>query len=395
MTALSAFIRKTPGEALRQYFDRPEIGLPTEFDWSVPEENLSKPLLGAIEDLSRAQRDRILNDAERVHALSDEPGQAAIYSVADDPAFLDGLENPHARTLWMFLNALDRFRHAEEVRFTDDRRRGRMWAGFMTDAGRAVQRDAATCDAFIAAIKDFSGAANAHVDIFDRVRTTLEGEDCDLVQVTIYREGRPDDLLRFDNKGALVRQPYRPVFEAAVTYEPATGGIEVIANDKATRQEIVRAAVTHLLGIEFQDSRLPLRRYDLSRLLTPYDFPADPEDGIEGVEVRELRLMPIDDSGRRVTLENMARADGTVWSMADELFQDRTPLRDGFVVTRAKIAVKLARRPGSDRRRTLTLTITWPHGCDLKDRTATEQMIGEKYLRRWGLLIDDPQRLQD
>lgn len=395
MTALSAFIRKTPGEALRQYFDRPEIGLPTEFDWTVPDEDLSRPLLGAIEDLSRAQRDRILNDAERVHALSDEPGQAAIYSVAEDPAFLDGLANPHARTLWMFLNALDRFRHAEEVRFTDDRRRGRMWAGFMTDAGCVVQRDAATCDAFVADIKDFSGAANAHVDIFDRVRTTLEGDDCDLVQVTIYREGRPDDLLRFDDKGALVRQPYRPVFEAAITYEPATGSIEVIANDKTTRQEIVRAAVTHLLGIEFQDSRLPLRRYDLSRLLTPYDFPVDPEDGIEGVEVRELRLMPIDQSGRRVTLENMARADGTVWSMADELFQDRTPLRDGFVVTRAKIAVKLARRPGSDRRRTLTLTITWPHGCDLKDRTATEQMIGEKYLRRWGLLIDDPQIAQD
>ncbi len=126
MTALSAFLRKTPGEALREYFDRPEIGLPTEFDWSVPEAELSRPLLGAIEKMSRVQRDRISNDAERVHALSDEPGQAAIYSVAEDPVFLDGLANPHARSLWMFLNAQDRFRHAEEVRFTEDRRRGRM-----------------------------------------------------------------------------------------------------------------------------------------------------------------------------------------------------------------------------------------------------------------------------
>nr|WP_221238520.1 hypothetical protein [Roseospira visakhapatnamensis] len=392
---MSAFIRKTPGEALRQYFDRPEIGLPTEFDWTVPDEDLSRPLLGAIEDLSRAQRDRILNDAERVHALSDEPGQAAIYSVADDPAFLDGLANPHARTLWMFLNAPDRFRHAEEVRFTDDRRRGRMWAGYMTDADCVVQRDATACDAFVAVIKVFSGAAHAHVDIFDRVRTTLEGDDCDLVQVTIYREGRPDDLLRFDDKGALVRQSYRPVFEAAVTYEPATGGIEVIAHDKATRQEIVRAAVTHLLGIKFKENQLPLRRYDLLMLLKPYDFPVDPEDGIEGVEVRELRLMPINDGDFRVTLEKPARADETIWTKAQQRFGDRTPLSEGYVVTRAKIAVKLARRPGGDRRRTLTLTITWPHGCDLKDRTATEQMIGEKYLRRWGILTDDSQRLQN
>ncbi len=395
MTALSAFLRKTPGEALREYFDRPEIGLPTEFDWSVPEAELSKPLLGAIEKMSRVQRDRISNDAERVHALSDEPGQAAIYSVADDPAFLDGLANPNARSLWMFLNAQDRFRHAEEVRFTEDRRRGRMWAGYMTDAGCVVQRDAVARHAFISAIKEFSGAAHAHVDIFDRVRTTHEGDECDLVQVTIYREGRPDDLLRFDDKGSLVRQAYRPVFEAAVTYEPATGGIEVIANDKVTRGEIVKATVTHLLGIAFKENRLPLRCYDLSVLLTPYDFPVDPEDGIEGVEVRELRLMPIDDSSRRVTLENMARADGNIWSMADEMFQERTPLRDGFVITRAKLAVKLAKRPGGDRRRTLTLSITWPHGCDLKDRTATEQMIGEKYLRRWGILVDDLQLFED
>lgn len=395
MTALSAFLRKTPGEALREYFDRPEIGLPTEFDWSVPEAELSRPLLGAIEKMSRVQRDRISNDAERVHALSDEPGQAAVYSVAQDPVFLDGLANPHARSLWMFLNAQDRFRHAEEVRFTEDRRRGRMWAGYMTDADCVVQRDASARHAFISAIKKFSGAAHAHVDIFDRVRTTHEGDECDLVQVTIYREGRPDDLLRFDDKWSLMRQAYRPVFEAAVTYEPATGGIEVIANDKATRGEIVKATVTHLLGIAFKENRLPLRCYDLSVLLTPYDFPVDPEDGVEGVEVRELRLMPIDDSSRRVTLENMARADGTIWSMADEMFQERTPLRDGFVITRAKLAVKLAKRPGGDRRRTLTLSITWPHGCDLKDRTATEQMIGEKYLRRWGILVDDLQLFED
>ncbi|WP_397541670.1 hypothetical protein [Roseovarius salis] len=395
MTALSALLRKTPGEGLREYFDRPEIGLPAEIDWTVRDADLPGPLMSAIEEMSRTQRDRVVNDAERVTALTDAPGQAALYSVAEDPAFLDGLANPHARSLWMFINAPDRFRHAEEVRFTEDRRRGRMWAGYMSEAGRDVPRDAGTVHAFVSAIKEYSGAAHVHADIFDRVRTTHEGDECDLVQVTIYREGRPDDLLRFDDKGALVRQAYRPVFEAALTYEPATGGLEVVAHDKATRLEIAKSAVTHLLGIEFKENRLPLRCYDLSVLLAPYDFPADEEDGIEDVEVRELRLMPIDDSSRRVTLENMARADGTIWSMADEMFGDRTPLREGFVVTRAKLAVKLARRPGGERRRTLTLTITWPHGCDLKDRTATEQMIGEKYLRRWGILVDDPQLFED
>ncbi|KGJ18772.1 hypothetical protein [Paracoccus sanguinis] len=395
MSALSAFLRRTPGEALREYFDRPEIGLTTKLDWTVSEGALARPLLGAIEDMSREQRDRVSNDAERVHALSDEPGQAAIYSVAEDPAFLDGLANPHARSLWMFLNAQDRFRHAEEVRFTEDRRRGRMWAGFVTDPGCALLRDAAAREAFIAAVKEFSGAAHAYVDIFERVRTTLEGDVCDLVQVTVYREGSPNDLLRFDDRGLLIRQAYRPVFEAAVTYEPATGAIEVIASDQNTRGEILKATFAHLLGVEFKENRLPLRRYDLSVLLKPFDFPVDPEDGIEGVDVRELRVMPIDDSDFRVTLDKPARAGETIWTKAEERFGDHTPLSDGYVVTRAKIAVKLARPAGGTGRRSLTLSISWPHGCDLKDRTATEQLIGEKYLRRWGILVDDVQLFED
>ncbi|MCA1791316.1 MAG: hypothetical protein LC667_16125 [Thioalkalivibrio sp.] len=112
MTALSALLRKTPSEGLREYFDRPEIGLPIEIDWSVRDADLPGPLMGAIEEMSRVQRDRVVNDAERVTALTDAPGQAAIYSVAADPGFLDGLANPHARALWMFINASDRFRHS-------------------------------------------------------------------------------------------------------------------------------------------------------------------------------------------------------------------------------------------------------------------------------------------
>lgn len=395
MSPLSALLRKTPGDALRAYFDRPGVGLPVQFDWSVPEAALPGPLFTAIEEMSRVQRDRVLNDAERVDALSSDVGQVALYSVAEDPTLLDGLANPHARSLWMFLNAQERFRHAEEVRYSENHRRGRMWAGYVTEAGRVVMRDSAARQAFVAAIKEFSGAAHAEVDIFDRVRTTYDGDECDLVQVTVYREGRPDDLLRFDDQGALVRQAYRPVFEAAVTYEPATGGIEVVATDQVTRREIVKAAITHLLGITFEERRLPLRSYDLSVLLKPHDFPVDDEDGIEGVEVRELRLMPIGNSSRRVTLETNPSRDSTIWAMADELLADGTSLSDAFVINRAKLTVKLASHPDRGRRRSLTMTITWPHGCDLKNRTATEQMIGEKYLRRWGILVDDPHLIQD
>ncbi|MFQ5439655.1 MAG: hypothetical protein ACE5DK_12605, partial [Paracoccaceae bacterium] len=130
-------------------------------------------------------------------------------------------------------------------------------------------------------------------------------------------------------------------------------------------------------------------------LLAPHDFSVDAEDGIEGVEVRELRLMPIDDNELRITLEKPARSETTIWAKAEEHFGDRTPLSHGYVVTRAKLAIKLKPRPERGGRRAITVSITWPHGCDLKNRTATEQMIGEKYLRRWGILVDDLQLFED
>jgi hypothetical protein len=35
----------------------------------------------------------------------------------------------------------------------------------------------------------------------------------------------------------------------------------------------------------------------------------------------------------------------------------------------------------------LPITITTPHGCDLKERTDRERLIGDKYLPRWGLVV--------
>jgi hypothetical protein len=198
----------------------------------------------------------------------------------------------------MFVHQQDRFRHAEEVAYTDGRRRGRMWTGRLTDAGCEVLRDADACAAFVSAMNMDDGTGRVQIDIFERNRTSFDGQEYRLVQVAIYREGRSDDQLQFDKEGVLARQPFRPILEAAATYEPATGSIEVVAGDKDTRSRIMEAAVTKLLGVKFAGSEMPLRHYDLSVLLKPHAFPTDFEDGIEYVQVRELRLMPIDDNAR-------------------------------------------------------------------------------------------------
>jgi hypothetical protein len=395
MASITSFIRNTPVASLRAYFNTSGIELPMALDWEGPEPDVVRPLLQAVDEMDDAARGRVVNDADRVGSMSDDAGQVALYSVVADRSVLDGLANPHDRALWMFLNQRTQFQHAEEVRFTDERRRGRSWDGFICVADCIVRRDPISIDAFRAALREHFASNNIHVDIFERVRPTFDGEDCDLVQITVYREGLPDDHLAFDDDGELIRRPYRPVFEAAMTYEPSTGVIEVVANDRESRSELVQFVARHLLGVEFSSEKVPMRQYDLSVLGNRFCFPTDLDDGIERVDVRQLRLMPIDHEGPRVTLENTARAGGTIWDMADEEFGATNPLLRGWVITQAKLAIKFYPKGDARRGRSLTLAVTMPHGCNLKDQTEQEQLIGEKYLRRWGILVDDQPLFED
>lgn len=387
MASVATFIRNTPTATLRAYFQHAGIALPATVNWSAPTTDFVRPLVRAVDEMDEASRARVLNDAERVGSMADEAGQTALYGVTQHRDALDALENGHARARWMFLNDLDAFRHAEEVRFTDERRRGRMWDGFIGQPGLTLRREPEVLDRFRAAVRERFESKNVHIDIFDRQRPTFDGDDCELVQATVYRDGRLDDFLEFVN-GTLDRRPRRPVYEAALTYEPATGVIEVVANDRESREDFVRLFARELLGSEFKQERLPWRRYDLGILLRPYDFPTDPEDGVESVRVNYLRLMPMDTVGERVTLECTRQASQTIWQMAADHFGSTDPLLGGWIITQAKLTIRFRPEPGSRRGRTLPLTVTMPHGCDLKDRTERERMIGEKYLRRWYIVKD-------
>jgi hypothetical protein len=205
-------------------------------------------------------------------------------------------------------------------------------------------------------------------------------------------------MLGFDANSALSRRIIKPVFEAALTYEAATGVIEVVANTLEDRRDLTAYMARDLLGIDFEERHIPFREYDLSMLLKPFDFPTDVEDGIKEVTVKELRFMDVGERNERITLESMSGAERSIWEMAEKRIGldigatgHVLPIASGvpeWIITRARFTIKFHPGPGGGRGKSLTLTVTMPHGCNLKDMTPHERLIGEKYLRRWGILTD-------
>jgi hypothetical protein len=385
MVSLAKFVRSAPPAALRDYFRQENISIPGAIDWSASGSRFVQPLVNAVENMDEIRRSHIRNDAERISNLSDEAGQAALYSVVTQRESLDLLENGSTRALYVFLHDSEAFRRAEEVRYTDSHRRGRMWDGYIAKSGLSLERGTRSVDNFKNEIRQRFRTENVHVDIFDRTRGGTSGEAYKLIQVTVYREGRLDDVLEFV-KSELTRRPTRPVIEAALTYEPSTGVIEVVANVQDSRKDFVDIFARTLLNYRTDKKRLALRRYDLAVLTRPHAFPSDPEDGIESVSVNLLRLMPLNAAGERVTLECERDGSNTIWQMASSNFGLSNPLHGGWIVTKAKLLICFRPTLDSRRGKVLPLTITTPHGCDLKERTECERIVGEKYLRRWGIL---------
>ncbi len=70
------------------------------------------------------------------------------------------------------------------------------------------------------------------------------------------------------------------------------------------------------------------------------------------------------------------------------IYPPNTLAPSDFVPIQAIIRIKFEPQAGFSRGKVLSVKISLPNGCDLRNRTEHEQLIGEKYLKRWGLVKD-------
>ena len=385
MTAIANFIRHTPRPALATYIDNHAPLLAGSFTWPQANDDHVKPLLKAVDEMDRDERELLRHNAERINEMTDEEGQTAILSVIADHSVINTLENAHARAMWVFINHPESFRRAEETRYANHNRLGRMWDGFIGPKGKTVSSGSLDMETFRTRLTDVFGKdTKMKIEAYRRESEDEDGVVAAIDQIVVYREGLPDSYQELE-KDELVVKIRRPVYELIICYEPYTGVIEVIAQGKEQRENVARLFSEVLLGTEIEGARVPLRQYDISSLASPRSFPTDPEDGIESVKVVFLRMKPMNGAGS-ITVDVPAKHSLSIHAQSKEWFQQNDPLQSGFVPHQAKIVVQFHPTPDERRGKSLPVKITMPNRCDLKSRTERERLIGEKYLARWGLI---------
>ena len=385
MRSVSLLVRKIPAAALVEYFERRDIAISSKIKGGSEVGSLDAAHLNeALEQLEEDARASVLSDFDHIEQMSDELGDVAMLEMTGSRPVLEALPGPTARALWMLVNESAAFRRAEEIRFTDEHRRGRMWDGYVAGSELLVSSDKESLDLFKDAARKEFGSKNIHVDVFERA-AKRSGGDRRLVQVTVLSEGPMSSEPAFV-QGELAWRAMRPVYEAAIAYDPLDGTLEVVGRDKATREIYARLVAEQLLSTKFGGQRIALRRYHLDKLRNRQTFPTDAEDGIDEVKLVLLRLMPLGSPAERLVVECTRKSATSIWQLSEAQFGRSNPLRSGWTVTQARLSIRFRPPGGQGRGRVLPVNITMPHRCDLKERTDRERIIGAKYLERWGLL---------
>jgi hypothetical protein len=385
----SGFVRRTSPKALQDYLAAKALKVELLIDWNQPPAKVRKALIDCLHKLPWDDRAPIARDWERVAELTDDLGHDAILrAFSDDREEIirefEGLKGAHDRALWLFLNKPRDFKRAEEIAFARYYRTNkRYWDGFV--GPRNATLDRSEQQQFRDGARRYYVAADGsgdqiELDVFQHAQD-------DVWQVTMYLADLVQIGLEFVD-GALTSRERQLAKEAAITYCPSDGSIDVIApGGGAARRALAALFVEHLLQSEDRVEEVALREYDLSSLRGPRRFEVDPEDRIHHVEIRMLRLEPKDGKGGRMTFEKTPKQEQSIYERIGEMLGGAVAVLSGFDITRARISVAFMSKRGLEPGRSCTFELAYPNGCTLKDHNRSERLILEKYLTKWRLIV--------
>jgi hypothetical protein len=387
---IKKLIRNTPEEDLKSLLDQYNLNLPEDFKWQNNGKKYHTQLFNSIWNINDEEiKTRLFEIIERVHEMIDELGQANLQArpaIGSNDNFLN-LKSEHSRCIWALQNHPQEFEKAEYCASLDYKRKSREWSSFVAPREREIHDSKEHLEEFKQSVLEcFNISKKIKVEIFERIKTDHTDKEIAIFQLIAYHDGLHKSVQTFE-KEEVVTKYFPTVNEFSISYEPHTGIVEVVSDCKENRGKLAKAFVNTFLKTGDDVDEIPIKKFDLSKLKVPYNFmkDVDPSDLIDDVKVTLLKLQPLD-SRNSTTLEALFRDHRSIYSLAQDWYAQYNPLHGSFTIKRARLSIKFKPTDKNPRGKLLHVNITDPNGCDLKDRSEREKMIGNKYLEKWGLM---------
>jgi len=200
----------------------------------------------------------------------------------------------------------------------------------------------------------------------------------------VYPADYPNTEPGYDEAGTFGEQPRRSAIEMIFVYRPETGMLETSAGGKKDDVEaLLDIFCRTILGLPKLPPRPGKPAFDLSGLKMR-DFPhsTEPQDAIESVYIKRLRLDLPGSGGRRIILEaSVSKAKlGAVYDLLDVALNKEKVSVDTLFLSQVKFQFIFAARDGKRGKR-LTFEVSSPDRCTLKDDPYDQ--IAKKYLKLW------------
>jgi hypothetical protein len=318
---------------------------------------------------------------EGTRAICEEAIRQGNQQLIDD---LDGIESRHDKAVFTYIHATDVWNLAVRFARADSLSHGRYWIKRCDIPTKEPDTSLEKIQEFQVALSAFFREAQArgrHCQVQHYVRAT--GAD----YFFAYLDDYADTYVTLDTDGEFDRRPERRAFEIVMVYDRLHGALEMHARGgKKVYIPLQEIFCRVILGEEIGPENRNSHPYELNGLLSrDFQFPTDPEDGIDSVRVRKLRLSVKGLPRRRITLEaDPERGVDDIYDMMDSyLDQERLPIS---ILNVTQVGLKFNFDESNEEMpRSLSFDLSYPNSSNLKSKSEGVREIAEKYLREWGL----------
>jgi hypothetical protein len=200
----------------------------------------------------------------------------------------------------------------------------------------------------------------------------------------VYLSDYAETYQGWNEKHELVSRCRKGVFELIFAFDRKNGSLETYAQGGKVVREAVQEIFADVIlkePLPEEDPEKPAYRLDPLKYRT-FKTPTDPEDGITEVRLLAMTLRAREHQGEEVALRVRKEEYTNLHDLLEEDLDQRNLPLEELEVDRVKLTMNLT---GRGRTRSLTFEVR-RNACTLAGKSESMQRLGEKYLRRWGIL---------